>query len=148
MDDDIRTDRQYLGELRTLAEQLRAQAVESRAAVAGHADDPARHAKAESLADMAEQLADIADRNVKMLAIALGTVDTRPEWHFYLPDTDRSLGWTSHGNVLQLVAVGRGDTAFEAWDTIKLRGDVPEAFELPESVVAIRDDAIEPLEVS
>lgn len=68
-----------------------------------------------------------------------------PRWNFWLPDEDRSTGWTNHGYVLQFVCAGYGHTPEEAWESAK-RGDapdcgVPEDFELPEGLTAIRDDA-------
>lgn len=38
-------------------------------------------------------------------------------WNFWLPDADRSTGWTNHGYVLQLVCHGYGTTPAEAWKT-------------------------------
>jgi hypothetical protein len=73
------------------------------------------------------------------------------KWNFWLPDSDRSCGWTNHGYVLQFVCAGNGATPEEAWQSAK-RGEiadlgVPEDFLLPDSVVAIREDAERPLEV-
>ena len=42
------------------------------------------------------------------------------KWNFYVPDCDRSTGWTTHGYVLQFVCDGEGATAAEAW-TKRLR---------------------------
>lgn len=61
-----------------------------------------------------------------------------PMWDFYLPDDDRSTGWTNHGYVLQLVCSARGVTAEEA----AAAAVAPDGFHLPESVVAIRRDAL------
>jgi hypothetical protein len=73
------------------------------------------------------------------------------KWNFWLPDSDRSCGWTNHGYVLQFVCAGNGATPEEAWQSAK-RGElanlgVPEEFLMPDSVVAIREDAERPLEV-
>lgn len=62
-------------------------------------------------------------------------------WNFWLPDSDRSTGWTNHGYVLQFVCQGRGTSPAEAWDDAASRGDVPEELTEPDGVVAIRDDA-------
>lgn len=62
-----------------------------------------------------------------------------PRWSFYLPDDDRSTGWTNHGYVLQFVCSGIGGTPAKAWEN--LTDPVPEQFVLPDQLVAIRDDA-------
>jgi hypothetical protein len=81
-----------------------------------------------------------------------GLCQDAPLWNFWLPDSDRSTGWTNHGYVLQFVCAGRGDTPEEAWASAK-RGEipdlsVPEDFLLPDTVVAIRKDAERPFEAS
>lgn len=63
--------------------------------------------------------------------------DDKPRWSFWLPDEDRSAGWTNHCYVLQFVVSGIGDTPEEAWGN--LREPVPEDFCLPASLVATRD---------
>ena len=67
-----------------------------------------------------------------------GPRDERQEWGFWLPDEDRSAGWTNHCYVLQWVCEGYGDTPAEAWDEAKAAGRVPEGFVLPETLRAIR----------
>ena len=62
-------------------------------------------------------------------------------WNFWLPDSDRSTGWTNHGYVLQFVCQGYGVSPAEAWDDAIARGEVPGDLVLPDRVVAIRDDA-------
>lgn len=69
-------------------------------------------------------------------------------WNFWLPDSDRSTGWTNHGYVLQFVCEGHGDSPAEAWDDAVERGDVPDDMALPDRVVAIRADAAHELIVS
>jgi hypothetical protein len=75
---------------------------------------------------------------------------TKPLWNFWLPDEDRSTGWTNHCYVLQFVARGHGDTPEEAWADLVAHGGkgqregVPEQFHLPDNLVAIRDDAEHP----
>lgn len=74
------------------------------------------------------------------------------KWNFWLPDSDRSTGWTNHGYVLQFVCAGYGDTPDAAWESAK-RAEVdglgvPEGFHLPDTVVAIREGAEWPLEVT
>lgn len=64
-------------------------------------------------------------------------------WNFWLPDEDRSAGWTNHCYVLQYVCDGAGATPDEAWADAKHRGVVPEGFRLPEGLTAIRQDAEE-----
>lgn len=71
--------------------------------------------------------------------------DPKTQWNFWLPDEDRSSGWTNHCYVLQFVCAGLGDTPAEAWESAK-RGEVPdlafpEGFHLPDNVIAIREDA-------
>jgi hypothetical protein len=43
------------------------------------------------------------------------------KWNFWLPDSDRSCGWTNHGYVLQFVCAGNGATPEEAWRRRSLR---------------------------
>lgn len=62
-------------------------------------------------------------------------------WNFWLPDSDRSTGWTNHGYVLQFVCQGHGRSPSDAWGEAASRGDVPNDLVLPDRVVAIRDDA-------
>ncbi len=62
-------------------------------------------------------------------------------WNFWLPDNDRSSGWTNHCYVLQLVCHGYGATPAEAWEDARSRGEVPDDFRLPDTVVATRWDA-------
>jgi hypothetical protein len=73
-------------------------------------------------------------------------------WNFYLPDEDRSSGWTNHCYVLQFVCAGYGNTPEEAWASAKREEAVdlgfPPEFLLPDSVVAFRDDAEHGLEVA
>jgi hypothetical protein len=74
-------------------------------------------------------------------------------WNFYLPDEDRSTGWTNHGYVLQFVCAGRGETPADAWASAKRNEipdmGVPEDFLLPEIVTAIRaSDEIEGVEAT
>lgn len=59
-------------------------------------------------------------------------------WNFWLPDADRSTGLSNHGYVLQLVCHGYGATPADAWEDAQSRGHVPDGFELPETVIAIR----------
>ena len=66
---------------------------------------------------------------------------TPTAWNFWLPDSDRSTGWTNHGYVLQFVCQGHGSSPSDAWDEAASRGGVPEALGFPDRVVAIRDDA-------
>lgn len=40
----------------------------------------------------------------------------RKEWNFYLPDEDRSAGWTNHCYVLQFVCRGFGSDPATAWN--------------------------------
>jgi hypothetical protein len=60
-------------------------------------------------------------------------------WNFWLPDSDRSTGWTNHGYALQFVCRGEGRTQVEAWRQAVEQGSVPEGFHLPEELVAIRE---------
>ena len=66
--------------------------------------------------------------------------------NFYLPDTDRSSGWSNHTYVLQFVCQGAGGTYREAWEAAKAAKaepflGVPEGFLLPEDLVAIEQSA-------
>jgi hypothetical protein len=63
-----------------------------------------------------------------------------PKWNFYLPDEDRSSGWSNHTYCLQFVCEGYGHAAQAAAGEAVMAGRVPEGFLLPEGVVAIRDD--------
>lgn len=67
-------------------------------------------------------------------------------WNFWLPDEDRSAGWTNHCYVLQYVCRGEGRTAEEAWADAKANGQVPEGFHLPDAGLAIRLDAEDGIE--
>ena len=69
-------------------------------------------------------------------------------WNFWLPDTDRSTGWTNHGYVLPLVCHGYGKRPADVWEDAQSRGDIPDAFELPDTVIATRWDAEHELRVS
>lgn len=69
-------------------------------------------------------------------------------WNFWLPDADRSTGWTNHGYVMQLVCQGCGASPADAWDDARSRGEVPMDLALPERVVAIREDAAHELLVA
>lgn len=71
-----------------------------------------------------------------------------PEWHFWLPDDDRSAGWTNHCYVLQFVCTGRGHTPEQAWADAKSTGQIPDDFQLPETVKAIRGDSEHDVTVS
>lgn len=62
-------------------------------------------------------------------------------WNFWLPDEDRSTGWTSHGYVLQFVCQGYGSSPAAAWEDAVDRGKIPDDLALPDRVVAIREDA-------
>lgn len=62
-----------------------------------------------------------------------------PIWNFWLPDDDRSAGWTNHCYVLQFVCGGEGDTPAEAWDNLLPDRPLPGAFIL-EALIAIRED--------
>jgi hypothetical protein len=74
-------------------------------------------------------------------------------WNFWLPDEDRSSGWSNHCYVLQFVCAGKGATPEEAWESAK-RGEIADlafpagAFHLPDTVVAIRADAEHNMEVA
>lgn len=82
-----------------------------------------------------------------------GLTQDPPLWNFWLPDEDRSSGWTNHCYTLQFVCAGRGYTPEEAWASAK-RGEVKDLafphgdFHLPDTVVAIREDAEHKLEVA
>lgn len=62
-------------------------------------------------------------------------------WNFWLPDADRSTGWSNHGYVLQFVCQGFGVTPGSAWDDAICRGEVPTDLLRPGRVIAIREDA-------
>ena len=62
----------------------------------------------------------------------------KPTWTFWLPDADRSTGWTNHGYVWQRVCDGVGDTVKEAWRNALEEDCVPPEFELPESLIATK----------
>jgi hypothetical protein len=72
--------------------------------------------------------------------------DEKTKWNFWLPDEDRSAGWTNHCYVLQFVCVGYGATPEEAAREAVTSGrsvddlGVPPDFILPDNVIAIRDD--------
>jgi hypothetical protein len=66
-------------------------------------------------------------------------------WGFWLPDNDRSAGWTNHCYVLQFVCEGEGETPKQAWEDAFARDEVPEEFELPDRVIAIPVDAEVPI---
>ena len=68
-------------------------------------------------------------------------MDVPVPWHFWLPDTDRSTGWASHGYVLQLVCHGYGVTPGEAWEDARSRADLPADFGPRGTIVATRWDA-------
>ena len=68
-------------------------------------------------------------------------------WKFYLPDGDRSTGWDNHGYVLQYVCEGYGGDPAGAWQFALDHGLVPDAFQLPDDLVAIRQDAVHKIHV-
>jgi hypothetical protein len=53
-------------------------------------------------------------------------------WNFYLPDDDRSTGWTNHGYVLQFVCEGHGATPGQAWDEVLAAGRIPDGYVVEE----------------
>ena len=67
--------------------------------------------------------------------------DASTRWTFWLPDDDRSTGWTNHGYVLQFVCEGFGATYAEAWEEAKANGRVPDGFHLPDQMKVMRGDA-------
>lgn len=76
----------------------------------------------------------------------------KPVWNFWLADEDRSTGWTNHGYVLQFVCAGKGRTPEQAWASAQ-RGEIadlgiPEDFERPDRVIAIRENAEHGLDVA
>lgn len=81
------------------------------------------------------------EQTVEARAAELGT----PVWNFWLPDDDRSCGWTNHGYVLQLVMRGTGNTADEAMAEAVDAGRVPDEFFPEPSLIATRDDAEQPV---
>jgi len=63
------------------------------------------------------------------------------EWNFYLPDSDRSTGWDSHGYVLQFVCWGHGATPQQAWTEALASHRVPGGYIVEEPPqIAIRAD--------
>jgi hypothetical protein len=74
-------------------------------------------------------------------AASLTSKDGVHVWNFYLPDDDRSTGWTNHGYVLQFVCEGRGATPGQAWGEVLAAGRVPDGYIVEEPPqVAIRAD--------
>lgn len=90
----------------------------------------------------------VEDQNGDVVAVFKDNLGTLPgpvrEWNFWLPDEDRSAGWTNHCYVLQFVCAGKGETIAEAWTHAIVRNDgrqVPEDFHLPEGLIAIPTSA-------
>src|SRR5262245_25923154 len=67
-------------------------------------------------------------------------LDVYPMWAFWLPDEDRSAGWTNHCYTLQFVCRARGQTPEKAWKDALTLDQVPEGFHLPDVLIAIRED--------
>lgn len=85
---------------------------------------------------------DPTHKSVNVLPVA-NVAPANTTWIFYLPDEDRSTGWTNHGYVLQRVCEGVGETPDEAWADAVARGrvpDAPEPFADPGGLVAIREN--------
>lgn len=65
----------------------------------------------------------------------------RVQWNFYLPDEDRTVGWTNHCYVLQFVCHGVGDDPATAWKEAVAAGRIPEHYASGPPTVAIKSEA-------